>query len=325
MRKIASFVIAAALLASLAACTSSPSTNASAAIDGCKPVQPGTVSNAVKVSGDYGKEPKVTLKAPIGKVKSTQRTVVSLGKGKVAKQGAKVNVDFAIYNGTTGKQLTSTKFSGQTVPFTIDATQFLPGLIKTLKCSPVGSRVVGVIPPTDAFKTTGSSDLGVGAKDEIVFVADVVSFTPTPLKTATGDVQKPQAGFPAVTVNAKGVPAVAIPKTAQPSAFKEEVLVKGHGKKIGSGANVVVNYQLYLWRTGKVVAGNDTWAAGSTATFNTAQVVPGFTKALEGQTIGSRVLVIIPPALGYKAAGQPTAGIKGTDDLVFVVDLLGLS
>lgn len=323
MRKIASLAVAAALLVSLAACTPGKST-ASGSIDGCTPTKSGAVSDALKITGKFGTEPKVSLKTPLAKITSTQRTMLSQGKGKVAKQGANISVDFAIYNGTTGKELTSTKFDGQTVPFTVDQTKFLPGLIKTLKCSPVGSRVVGVIPPADAFKSTGSTSLGVGKTDEIVFIADVVAFTPTPLKTATGDAQAPVAGFPTVKFSSKGDPTVTLPKTAAPKTFKEEVLIKGHGKVVPSNSNVIVNYQLVNWRTGKVVTGNDTWAAGQTATFNTGQVVPGFKQALEGQTVGSRVLMVIPPALGYKAAGQPSAGIKATDDLIFVVDILGL-
>nr|WP_241732211.1 FKBP-type peptidyl-prolyl cis-trans isomerase [Galbitalea soli] len=148
---------------------------------------------------------------------------------------------------------------------------------------------------------------------------------PTPLTRATGDAQTPVAGFPTVKLNATGVPTVTIPNTAQPGAFKEEVLIKGKGDKVGADANVVVNYQLYLWRTKKIVAGNDTWAAGQTATFNTGQVVQGFKQAIEGQTIGSQVLVIIPPKLGYGTAGSAAAGIKGTDDLVFIIDILGIS
>jgi peptidylprolyl isomerase len=323
LRKIASLVLAAALLASLAACTATtPTAQGAAKIDGCTPTQPGKVSNAIKVTGKYGKEPTVKIKSPIATPKSTQRTVISLGKGKVAKEGAKVNVDFAIYNGTTGKELTTTKFDGATVPLVVDQTQVLPGLAKTLKCSPIGTRVVGVIPPVDAYKTTGNTDLGVGAKDSMVFVADVVAFSPTPLKSATGTTEAPVAGFPTVKLSSTGDPIVTIPKTKQPTAFKEEVLIKGKGKKVGKDANVTVNYQLVLWRTGKVVAGNDTWAAGQTAPFNTGQVVPGFQQGIEGQTVGSRVLMIIPPALGYGSAGSSTAGIKGTDDLVFVVDIL---
>ncbi len=42
-----------------------------------------------------------------------------------------------------------------------------------------------------------------------------------------------------------------------------------------------------------------------------------------GQTVGSRVVVAIPPELGYGKEGNPQAGIKGTDTLYFVVDILG--
>jgi peptidylprolyl isomerase len=83
LRKIASLVLAAALLASLAACTATtPTAQGAAKIDGCTPTQPGKVSNAIKVTGKYGKEPTVKIKSPIATPKTTQRTVISLGKGK---------------------------------------------------------------------------------------------------------------------------------------------------------------------------------------------------------------------------------------------------
>lgn len=320
MRKIASVVLVVGLMASLAACSS----GATKAASSCTPVKSGKSSDAVAVSGKYGKEPTVKIKSPVTTPKSTQRTVVTTGKGKVVKQGAQVDVDFAMYNGTTGKELTTTGFNGQPTPFPIDATQLLPGIVKTLKCSTIGSRVVGVIPPADAFSKTGSTDLGVGAKDSIVMVADLVSIAPTPLKSAKGTAKAPVAGMPTVKFSSKGLPTVTIPDTPQPADFQEEVLIKGNGPKVGTNANVVVNYQLVLWRTKAVVSGNDTWAAGQTAPLNTGGVIPGFKQAIEGQTVGSRVLVVIPPALGYGSAGSSSAGITGTDDLVFLVDILGL-
>lgn len=39
--------------------------------------------------------------------------------------------------------------------------------------------------------------------------------------------------------------------------------------------------------------------------------------------VGSRVVLVIPPDLGYGPEGNPGAGIKGTDTLYFVVDVLG--
>lgn len=325
MRKIAALVVVAALAATLTACSTGTT---SASVKGCTPTKSGDASAAVTVSKNFGKTPTVKVKAPIESAKSTERTVITNGKGAVASAGKKVTADFVIYNGTTGKKLTSTGFDGQPVAFTMDAKKFLPGLVKTLECSQVGTRVVGVIPPSDAFSSTGSTDLGIGAKDEMVFVADVKTVTAAPpaaLKSAKGTAEAAQAGFPAAKFSSKGLPTITIPKTTQPSKFEEEVLIKGTGTKVPANSDVIVNYQLVLWRTGKVVAGNDTYASGSPATFNTGQVVPGFKKALEGQTVGSRVLVVIPPADGYGPTGSADAGIKGTDDLVFVVDILGLS
>jgi FKBP-type peptidyl-prolyl cis-trans isomerase len=51
-------------------------------------------------------------------------------------------------------------------------------------------------------------------------------------------------------------------------------------------------------------------------------VVPGFAEALEGQTVGSQVMVVIPPDQGYGEEGQ--GAIPGGSTLVFVIDILGL-
>ncbi len=51
-------------------------------------------------------------------------------------------------------------------------------------------------------------------------------------------------------------------------------------------------------------------------------VVKGWDDGLVGQTVGSRVLLAIPPELGYGKTGNEDAGISGTDTLYFVVDIL---
>ena len=54
-------------------------------------------------------------------------------------------------------------------------------------------------------------------------------------------------------------------------------------------------------------------------------MISGWDKTLVGQKVGSRLILAIPPEEGYGKKGQPTAGIKGTDTLYFVVDILGAS
>jgi len=56
--------------------------------------------------------------------------------------------------------------------------------------------------------------------------------------------------------------------------------------------------------------------------------VPGWDKGLVGQTVGSRILLVVPPADGYGAKGSPPIGGEGSppigakDTMVFVVDIL---
>jgi peptidylprolyl isomerase len=325
VRRLASLVVAATLAVALAGCTASAPRPVAPA--GCAAVKAGAVSNAVKVTGALGRTPTVQLSTPIATAPKTQRTVIHQGAGTVAKPGTLVHVEYAMYNGTTGKELTSTGFDGRTIPFTLDETKYLPGLVRTLQCSTVGSRVVGVIPPADAFHAAGSVALGIGAKDEIVFVADVTKVDPAPkaaLAAPSGIPQEPIAGFPTVTTDAKGTPTVRVPTTVQPDKYMLEVLVKGSGSVVPVGSNVIVNDQVILWRTGKVLPGNDTWAAGRTAIFNTGQYFVGFKKAVEGQTVGSRIVFVVPPSLLYGVKGNAKAGVLGTDDLVFLVDILGI-
>ena len=52
------------------------------------------------------------------------------------------------------------------------------------------------------------------------------------------------------------------------------------------------------------------------------QVIPAWDTGLVGQTVGSRVMLVVPPKDGYGKAGASSVGIKGTDTLVFVVDIL---
>ena len=64
-----------------------------------------------------------------------------------------------------------------------------------------------------------------------------------------------------------------------------------------------------------------TWD-GEPASLTLDAVVPGFAQALEGQTVGSQVMVVVPPDSGYGDAAQ--GEIPANSTLVFVIDILGL-
>ncbi len=322
--RIAAVSAAAALAVVLAACSSNPSSTTSTSRPTSIPtvsaacVSNGSASDSVKVSGDFNTTPNVSINAPL-KVSSTQRTVVIEGAGAKAAPGSIVNASFTLYNGTTGKTVTSTGYgAGRTSPITVDASQVITGLAKTLNCAQAGTRVVGVVPASEAFGSTGSSQLGIAANQVIVIVADVVSLVPT---KAAGDAVAPQAGLPTVTVAADGKPTLKVPAGFKPAATTQiATLIKGPGALVGPTDSVVIQYQGTDLATGKIF--DQTWGA-SPYSGAVNGFVTGFTNAIVGQTVGSQVLVLIAPADGYgPQGGNASAGIGKDDTIAFVIDIL---
>jgi FKBP-type peptidyl-prolyl cis-trans isomerase len=328
VRKLPVLLVIAGAALALTGCSSSvsnPSADASTA-SSAECAAPGKISDSVKVTGDFGTSPKVTFKTPLATPKTTERSVVVTGKGKeVAKTGSVLDVSYTAYNATTGKTIDTTEYGAdaKSTQLSVDKTKYIPGLVAAVDCSVSGDRVVAVMPPSDGFGTDGSSGFGIGAKDSMIFVIDVNKVTAPPviLAKANGAEQKPEAGLPTVKLAKDGAPTVTIPKTDPPTELKIADLKKGDGAVVGDGDTVSVEYTGVIWATGKTF--DTSWKTAGATSFPTSGVIPGFGKALVGQTVGSQVIAVIPPADGYGAAGVPKAGIGGTDTLVFVVDILG--
>jgi peptidylprolyl isomerase len=97
-------------------------------------------------------------------------------------------------------------------------------------------------------------------------------------------------------------------------------LIKGAGPVVKSGETIRVNYTGVLWKNGKKFDASGDRGKPFTTPIGVGQVVPGWDKGLVGQTVGSRILLVIPPADGYGANAKPPIG--ATDTMVFVVDIL---
>jgi peptidylprolyl isomerase len=117
-------------------------------------------------------------------------------------------------------------------------------------------------------------------------------------------------------------PVVEIPSTPPPSELTVEVIRTGTGAPVQAGDNLTAHYVGLLWRDGSQF--DASWDRGEPATFpiGVGAVIPGWDKGLVGQPYGSRVVLAIPPLDGYGTGGNPRAGIRGDDTLIFVVDLI---
>ena len=284
-----------------------------------------SATSSVTVSGSFGKAPAVNIPAEKAGAKLTVKTLVHGNGQSFARTDAFIG-NYAIYlwSGTSHKLLQSTfKTGGKPTLF---AGTLLPGLETALIGQKMGSRVLAVIPPKEGFGTSGDAQAGIKGTDTLVFVVDMIKDFAGNASAAGQQVSNGGSGLPTVAAGSAGTaPAIKMPSGKPPANLTTKVLIKGTGPTVAVGNTVVVQYVGAIWRNGYQF--DSSWKRsqpfGFTIGATPSQVIKGWDQGLVGQTVGSRVMLVIPPAQGYGKTGSPQAHIKGTDTLVFVVDILG--
>ncbi|MFJ6680028.1 FKBP-type peptidyl-prolyl cis-trans isomerase [Microbacterium sp. NPDC091382] len=306
LRPFAAVSAAAAAVLILAGCAAgqgSAQPTGTAAADLCAAAAPsGSASESVKVDGDAGKPSKATFTTPL-EPKELEVTVLDEGKGKAVKPGEFVSYAMTAYNAKTGDELATVGYKpGEFLPSQLSADSVLG---QVFGCGKIGERVVAAFPATDKAQAE-------------VYVLDLLGTVPT---AAWGEPQEAPAGFPKVELAPTGAPKVTIPKGEEPPTETElAVLKKGDGYTVKKGDYALIQYTGVRWSNGATF--DSTWDKGTPIAYPTTQYVEGFQKALEGQTVGSQVLVVIPPAEGYGEGKINETDLKG-ETIVFVVDILG--
>lgn len=126
--------------------------------------------------------------------------------------------------------------------------------------------------------------------------------------------------LPTVSDNAGEAPKIGAPSGAAPTELTTQDIIVGTGTEVLPSSTLTVHYTLMAWSTGAVI--ESSWV-GQPATFPLAQVVEGWQKGLPGAKVGGRRLLVLPPEMGYGAAGSGPIGPNET--LIFVVDIIGVS
>ncbi|NTW42185.1 MAG: FKBP-type peptidyl-prolyl cis-trans isomerase [Cellulomonadaceae bacterium] len=132
---------------------------------------------------------------------------------------------------------------------------------------------------------------------------------------------QPAATLPSASGTFGDKPVLTFPGTPAPEELGLAVLEQGDGELVESGDDIEVNYYGQVWE-GRMF--DNSYDRGNSISFpiGVGAVIGGWDEGLVGQAVGSRVLLSIPPHLGYGERGMPQAGIRGTDTLVFVVDIV---
>jgi peptidylprolyl isomerase len=271
------------------------------------------------VDGAFGTESTITM--PKGSAPTDlQVKVLKQGDGATLEKGQLAVVKYvgAIWN--TGKVFDSSFAHGGVVGFPIGVGQVIAGWDEGLVGQKVGTRVLLVIPPDKGYGASGQPQAGITGTDSLVFVVDIIGAHAGD-ESAAGKATPPQDdGVPGVTVTS-GKPTIRIPPGDAPNKLIVYPVITGSGPKVEKGDTIIAQYVGVVWRNGKQF--DASWDRGQPVAvpIGKAQVIKGWDEGLVGQTVGSRVVLVLPPDYAYGAKGNPPQ-IKPTDTLVFAVDIL---
>lgn len=309
MRRPLAAAVAAALVLLTSACgDASDDKPAAGKLDG------------VSVTGEFGKEPKVVTTAAF-KASGTESAEVVVGDGKELADDSVVEAKIAVFD-RDGKLVQGNY--GDEATERLDLSQNQAPWLAELVGARIGSRVAVALPVTDVLGPQGAPQAGLEPNEPMLFLVDVLEEAEPPLEKPEGTTVDPPANAPKVVGDESEVTALDFsdaPK-APPSKFRAIPLIEGEGPEVASGQQVTVNYFGAVWGKGDKPF-DSSFERGEPARFPLAKgsLIDGWVRGLEGVKVGSRVMLIIPPELGYGAEGSGQ-DIPGGATLVFVIDVL---
>lgn len=130
--------------------------------------------------------------------------------------------------------------------------------------------------------------------------------------------------LPTVTGEFGEIPEIEFPEGVEPPAgLRIQVLKEGDGRVVRAGDEIECKYHGQIW--GSAIFDSSYYRDdNSVFPIGVGMVIEAWDEALVGRQIGTRLLMSVPPFKGYGPNGNPRAGIKGDDTLVFVVDIFDI-
>jgi FKBP-type peptidyl-prolyl cis-trans isomerase len=274
----------------------------------------GTIGD-VTVTGDFGVEPDIEFKAPMTFAKTENKTVIEgPGTGPEVVGTSEVTVNYVGINASDSAEFDSTwDADGQATPATFKLGQVIVGLNNGLQGAQAGDRRLITIASKDGFGDVGNGTT-IRKDDSLVMVVDVEKVTnPTVI---------PPSRVPSLTFDDEGNPVKFVPKADSPAdvgLLGVDVLDKGKGDPVTADQTLTVEYLGQVYPDGAVF--DESYSEKKPVSFALSGVIQGWQQGLEGQTVGSRVVLTIPSDLAYGAQGSPP-DIPANADLIFVIDIL---
>ncbi|MFI9394393.1 FKBP-type peptidyl-prolyl cis-trans isomerase [Streptomyces bauhiniae] len=188
----------------------------------------------------------------------------------------------------------------------------------------IGSRVEIAVPPTWGYGPSGNEQAGIKGTDTLVFVIDLLDSFNTKSSAKGKEVPQTDAALPKVATNTDGdLPKVTLPKSDPPKKLVSNYILEGDGDEVTKKQAILCQFQGLEWQGGRTF--QKTYGSGRLSQFSVEQmeqVVKGLAQGVTGKKVGSRVLIVVPPDLGYGDNPPSGSGIKKGATLVFTVDIL---
>lgn len=252
----------------------------------------------LQVTGSAGAPPELEYKQPFAVVQSGSRTVWP-GTGDMLERDDPVLLNLYAEDGRDGTELQNT-FRTAPVAYAMTEKSLGNHLFEALEGKRTGTRL-SLMDEQDGVP--------------VLLVVDVL-----PARASGEEGEPPGEGLPQVQLDDLGAPAVRIPGDVEPpSELVVHPLVRGTGPQVRAGQIVTVEFTAVRWSDGGVV--DTTWTEGTppqSAEIGIGRLVEGWDQGLLEQTVGSQVMLVVPPQNGYANTKSRLAG----ETMVYVVDIL---
>ena len=273
----------------------------------------------LSVTGDFGKEPKLAVDGL--DVSESETGTIIAGDGEEVAEKDAIRFRFYAADGNNGQVIASNFNDPEPSQLSLDQ----PGPFNEyIVGSHFGDRVAVALPVEDLIREGQQPPPGLKKKDDLVLVFDVIEQVQPPLEGPEGEPVDPPADAPTVVeedgtvtgIDFTGAPA------KPPKKLEVITLVEGEGEEVQEDDQLTVDYLGTVW--GEDEPFDDSYSRGEPTQFGLTKggLIDGWVEGLQGVTVGSRVMLVIPSEQGYGKEGSPPK-IPGGATLVFVIDVLG--
>lgn len=267
-------------------------------------------------------EPSVAFETPFA-VSGTTAHRIEEGSGDEIKVGDNIMVDATVFNGADGSSLGTTYTEApMIIPVGEQLKEAAPELYEILVGSKIGmsfSYSTNIDPTAAAAASEGATPtVSAGTATNV----EVYTVTNKLLKSAEGtENEKKSSALESFKLDGTTATlTLAEDRGDAPTELYTEDLITGSGDVVGADDTVYANYIGVTWSDGAVFDEN---FSTQPLNFSLNGVIEGWKQGLEGRTVGSRVLLIIPSELAYGEDAASSGAPEGA--LVFVVDILATS